>query len=562
MRGGRLADLLGKADVHPLELGRFGAAVRDGGEVDDYVSRGEAGAAQVEAHRFVTRAPHGGAQRAAHEAGSARDYDAHRARHSRRAARILTMGLRFYPVILSGGSGTRLWPMSRKLLPKQFLALLSRHTLLQETALRVRPIAACEPPIVVCNDEQRFLAADQLREIGVQAAPMILEPIGRNTAPAIAVAALAARERSADALLLVLPSDHTITRPEVFRRDAETALELANRGYLATFGIVPSAPETGFGYIERGAPLQDGACKVASFREKPDRASAEGFVASGRFLWNSGMFAFSAAKYLDELARLRPEMLAAVGKAYSKSVRDLDFLRLDREAFAACPADSIDYAVMEKTADAVVVQSDPGWSDVGTWSALWGISPKDAAGNVAVGDVYLRDSGGCYVRSEKRHVAAIGLKDVVVVETEDALLVAARERSQDVKEAVANLEAKARTEHVSHTRVHRPWGYYESVDAGERFQVKRIVVQPGAALSLQMHHHRAEHWVVVSGTAKVTRGEDQLLVSENESVFIPIGMKHRLENPGKMPLYLIEVQSGGYLGEDDIVRFEDRYKRN
>jgi mannose-1-phosphate guanylyltransferase/mannose-6-phosphate isomerase len=472
------------------------------------------------------------------------------------------MTLRFYPVILSGGSGTRLWPMSRKLLPKQFLALLSRHTLLQETALRVRPIAGCEPPIVVCNDEQRFLAADQLREIGVQAAPMLLEPVGRNTAPAIAVAALAARERSPDALLLVLPSDHTITKPEVFRRDAATALELASRGYLATFGIVPSAPETGFGYIERGAPLQGGACKVASFREKPDRASAEGFVASGQFLWNSGMFAFSAAKYLDELERLRPEMLAAAKRAYEKGVRDLDFLRLDREAFAACPSDSIDYAVMEKTLDAVVVQSDPGWSDVGTWSALWRISPKDAAGNVAVGDVYLHDSGGCYVRSEKRHVSAIGLKDLVVVETEDALLVAAKDRSQDVKEAVANLEAKARTEHVSHTRVHRPWGYYESVDAGERFQVKRIMVQPGAALSLQMHHHRAEHWVVVSGTAKVTRGDDQLLVSENESVFIPIGMKHRLENPGKVPLYLIEVQSGGYLGEDDIVRLEDRYKRN
>jgi mannose-1-phosphate guanylyltransferase/mannose-6-phosphate isomerase len=471
------------------------------------------------------------------------------------------MSLRFYPVILSGGSGTRLWPMSRRLLPKQFLALLSRHTLFQETALRVRPIPGCEAPIVVCNDEQRFLAADQLREIGVQAAPMILEPVGRNTAPAIAVAALAARERSPDALLLVLPSDHTITQPEAFRRDAAVALELASRGYLATFGIVPSAPETGFGYIERGAPLEGGACKVASFREKPDRTAAEGFVASGRFLWNSGMFAFSGAKYLDELERMRPDMLDAASRAYSKSVRDLDFLRLDRDAFAACPSDSIDYAVMEKTADAVVVQSDPGWSDIGTWSALWSISPKDAAGNVAVGDVYLRDSGGCYVRSEKRHIFAIGLKELVVVETEDALLVAAKERSQDVKEAVANLQAKARSEHVSHTRVHRPWGYYESVDAGERFQVKRIMVKPQAALSLQMHHHRAEHWVVVSGTAKVTRGEDQLLLSENESVFIPIGAKHRLENPGKMPLYLIEVQSGGYLGEDDIVRFEDKYKR-
>jgi len=562
VRGGRLADLLGKADVHPLELGRVGAAVRDRGEVDHDISRGEAAAAQVDAYGFVARTLHSGAQRAADEPRGAGDYDAHREQRSRRAARIPTMGLRFYPVILSGGSGTRLWPMSRKLLPKQFLALLSRHTLLQETALRVRPLPGCEAPIVVCNDEQRFLAADQLREIGVQAAPMILEPVGRNTAPAIAVAALAARERSADALLLVLPSDHTITRPEVFRRDAAAALELASRGYLATFGIVPSAPETGFGYIERGAPLEGGACKVASFREKPDRASAEGFVASGRFLWNSGMFAFSAAKYLDELARLQPAMLDAATRAYSKSVRDLDFLRLDREAFAACRSDSIDYAVMEKTDDAAMVPSDPGWSDVGTWSALWGISPKDAAGNVAVGDVYLRDSGGCYVRSENRHVSAIGLKDVVVVDTDDALLVVARERSQDVKEAVANLEARARTEHVAHTRVHRPWGYYESVDAGERFQVKRIVVQPGAALSLQMHHHRAEHWVVVSGTAKVTRGEDQLLVSENESVFIPIGTRHRLENPGKVPLHLIEVQSGSYLGEDDIVRFEDRYKRN
>jgi mannose-1-phosphate guanylyltransferase/mannose-6-phosphate isomerase len=561
MRGGGLSYLRCQANVHALELLAVRAAVRDGGEMDDHVARGETAGAQIQAHGFVAGAPHGGAQRAADEPGGTGDYDAHRGRRSRRAATILTMGLRFYPVILSGGSGTRLWPMSRKLLPKQFLALLSRHTLLQETALRVRPIPGCEAPIVVCNDEQRFLAADQLREIGVQAAPMILEPVGRNTAPAIAVAALAARERSPDALLLVLPSDHTITKPEVFRHDAAAALELASRGYLATFGIVPSAPETGFGYIERGAPLQGGACKVASFREKPDRATAESFVASGRFLWNSGMFAFSAAKYLDELERVQPEMLAASRRAYEKSARDLDFLRLDREAFAVCPSDSIDYAVMEKTLDAVVVQSDPGWSDVGTWSALWGISPKDAAGNVAVGDVYLRDSGGCYVRSEKRHVSAIGLKDVVVVETEDALLVAAKERSQDVKEAVANLEAKARTEHVSHTRVHRPWGYYESVDAGDRFQVKRIMVKPQAALSLQMHHHRAEHWVVVSGTAKVTRGEAELLLSENESVYIPIGMKHRLENPGKMPLYLIEVQSGGYLGEDDIVRFEDRYKR-
>jgi mannose-1-phosphate guanylyltransferase / mannose-6-phosphate isomerase len=474
---------------------------------------------------------------------------------------MLFMSARFYPVILSGGSGTRLWPMSRKLLPKQFLALLSRHTLFQETALRVKPIDGCAAPIVVCNDEQRFLAADQLREIGVDASPMILEPVGRNTAPAIAAAALAALDRDPKALLLVLPSDHTLTRPEVFRRDALSALRLAQEGYLATFGIIPESAETGFGYIERGAPVA-GGWKVASFREKPDRPSAEAFIASGRFFWNSGMFAFSAAKYLAELERFCPHILAAVREAYAKSVRDLDFLRLDREAFAKCPSDSIDYAVMEKTADAVVVPTDPGWSDVGTWGALWAVSPKDGSGNVSIGDVELHDATSCYVRAEKRHVSAIGVDNLVVIETDDALLIVPKERSQDVKEAVARLEAKARTEHVSHTRVHRPWGYYENVDAGDRFQVKRIMVNPGAALSLQMHHHRAEHWVVVSGTAKVTRGEAQLLVAENESVFIPIGMKHRLENPGKLPLYLVEVQSGGYLGEDDIVRFEDRYKRD
>jgi mannose-1-phosphate guanylyltransferase/mannose-6-phosphate isomerase len=473
------------------------------------------------------------------------------------------MRVRFYPVILSGGSGTRLWPMSRKLLPKQFLALLSEHTLFQETALRVKPIEGCAAPIVVCNDEQRFLAADQLREIGVDAAAMILEPVGRNTAPAIAVAALAARERDPKALLLVLPSDHTVTKPEVFRKDALAALGLAQQGHLATFGIVADSPETGFGYIERGAPIDKapGCWKVASFREKPDRPAAESFIASGRFFWNSGMFAFSAQSYLDELQRLRPEILAAVEQAYAKSTRDLDFLRLDKEAFAKCPSDSIDYAVMEKTARAVVVQTDPGWSDVGTWQALWAVSPQDSAGNVTAGDVHLYDATGCYVRAEKRHVSAIGVEDLVIVETDDALLVAAKGRSQDVKEAVSRLDALKRTEHVSHKRVYRPWGYYERIDAGERFQVKRIMVKPQAALSLQMHHHRAEHWVVVSGTAKVTCGDKELLLSENESTYIPVGAKHRLENPGKVPLYLIEVQSGGYLGEDDIVRFEDRYKR-
>jgi mannose-1-phosphate guanylyltransferase/mannose-6-phosphate isomerase len=473
------------------------------------------------------------------------------------------MGLQFYPVILSGGSGTRLWPMSRRLLPKQFLALLSEHTLFQETALRVKPMESCAAPIVVCNDEQRFLAADQLREIGVEPSVMLLEPVGRNTAPAIAVAALAAAERDPEALLLVLPSDHTVTRPEVFRRDALAALQLAQRGYLATFGIVPDAPETGFGYIERGTPIEGAprCWNVASFREKPDRAAAESFIENGRFFWNSGMFAFSAAAYLQELRRLRPEMLAAAERAYAGSRRDLDFLRLDKASFEQCPADSIDYAVMEKTANAVVVQTDPGWSDVGTWQALWSVSPRDEAGNVAAGDVHLYDAKGCYVRAEKRHVSAIGVENLVIVETDDALLVVPKDRSQDVKEAVSRLDSLKRTEHVSHSRVYRPWGYYESVDAGERFQVKRIMVKPQAALSLQMHHHRAEHWIVVSGTAKVTCGEKEFLVGENESTYIPVGAKHRLENPGKMPLYLIEVQSGGYLGEDDIVRFDDRYRR-
>jgi mannose-1-phosphate guanylyltransferase/mannose-6-phosphate isomerase len=454
--------------------------------------------------------------------------------------------------------------MSRKLLPKQFLALLSEHTLFQETALRVRPIEGCAAPIVVCNDEQRFLAADQLREIGVEPAAMLLEPVGRNTAPAIAVAALAARERDPAALLLVLPSDHTVTRPEVFRRDALTALQLAQGGYLATFGIVPGGPETGFGYIERGAAIEQvpAAWKVASFREKPDAAAAKSFIASGRFFWNSGMFAFQAAKYLQELGRLRPEMLAAAEEAYAGSRRDLDFVRLDKAAFERCPSDSIDYAVMEKTGSAAVVQSDPGWSDVGTWQALWSVSPQDPAGNVTAGDVHLQDASGCYVRADRRHVAAIGIEDLVIVDTDDALLVVPKDRSQDVKEAVSRLDALKRTEHVSHTRVYRPWGYYESVDAGERFQVKRIMVKPQAALSLQLHHHRAEHWIVVSGAAKVTCGEREFLLAENESTYIPVGVKHRLENPGKVPLYLIEVQSGGYLGEDDIVRFEDRYSRN
>ena len=349
----------------------------------------------------------------------------------------------------------------------------------------------------------------------------------------------------------------------VFREDAARALRKAHEGFLATFGIVPKAAHTGYGYIERGEPLpgEAGCARVASFREKPDAATAETLVRSGRFYWNSGMFAFSARKYLEELERFQPEMLAAARSAFQRSTRDLDFLRLDKEAFSRCPSNSIDYAVMEKTANAVVIPTDPGWSDVGDWQALWAISAKDAAGNVASGDVHLHDSAGCYVRSDGRHISVIGARDLVIVETDDALLVVPLERSHDVKDAVGQLDKLSRPEHISHTRVYRPWGYYESLDKGDRFQVKRIMVKPGEALSLQKHHHRAEHWVVVSGTAKVTRGEEQMLLGENQSTFIPVGVAHRLENPGQTPLFLVEVQSGGYLGEDDIVRLEDKYQR-
>lgn len=469
----------------------------------------------------------------------------------------------FFPVVLSGGSGTRLWPMSRKLLPKQFLPLVSAASLFQDTVARVTPIEGCRQPIVVCNDEQRFLAAEQLRAIGVVPQVMLLEPVGRNTAPAIAAAAVAACEIDADAVLLVLPSDHAIARPEAFRADLRRGLELAAAGYLVTFGIAPSQPATGYGYIEQGTVI-DGhaAChKVSSFREKPDRATAEKFVAGGRHFWNSGIFAFRAARYLAELKRYRPDIAAASRSAFSASTRDLDFLRLGKAEFEACASESIDYAVMERTEHAAVVASDCGWSDVGSWSALWDIAHLDGEGNAAAGDTHLRNCSRSYVRAESRLVAAIGIEDLLVVETKDAVLVAHKRHAQEVKAVVDWLGEQGRTEHISHRRVYRPWGYYESLDAGERFQVKRIMVKPGEALSLQLHHHRAEHWVVVSGTALVTRGDDEFRLGENESTFIPIRVKHRLVNPGEEPLHLIEVQSGAYLGEDDIVRFEDRYRR-
>jgi mannose-1-phosphate guanylyltransferase/mannose-6-phosphate isomerase len=467
-----------------------------------------------------------------------------------------------YPVILCGGSGTRLWPMSRRLLPKQFLPLVSERSMLQDTVLRLSGLE-CAAPVVVSNSEHRFLVAEQLREIGVGPSIQVLEPVGRNTAPAAAVAALWVQERDPKGVLLVLPADHLIRDVYRFHEAVRQAARLAEEGTLVTFGIKPDKPATGYGYIERGSaiPAEDGAYRVARFVEKPDRPRAQEFVASGRFSWNSGMFAFSAPRLLQELGRYRPDVLASATGAWERAKRDLDFLRLDEAAFAACPADSIDYAVMEKTNAAAVIPVDIGWSDVGSWATLWEVAEKDASGNVARGDVHLRESENCYVRAESRMVSVLGMKNVLIVETDDALLVADRAETEKVKDIVGHLDGANRTEHVSHSRVYRPWGYYESIDAGQRFQVKRIMVKPGAALSLQMHHHRAEHWIVVSGTARVTRGDEVTLVAENESTYIPIGTRHRLENPGKLPLFLIEVQSGGYLGEDDIVRFEDLYKR-
>ncbi len=454
------------------------------------------------------------------------------------------MTISFYPVILSGGSGTRLWPMSRRLLPKQFLPLVSNRTLLQETVLRVQGFDGARAPIVVSNDEHRFLVAEQLREIGVKPEIQILEPVGRNTAPAVAVVALHVQSLYPDASMLVLPSDHLIRNVPAFHAAIATALPLAAGGSLVTFGITPRGPVTGYGYIERGDPVRgsERSFRVRRFVEKPDLETARRYFSSDRFFWNSGMFALRPKRFLDK--------------------RDLDFLRLDSAAFTACPSDSIDYAVMERTSASAMVQADICWSDVGSWTALWEAGDQDASKNVVRGDVDLREASGCYVRAEHRMVAALGVRDLVIVETDDAVLVADKSRSQEVKEVVEKLARDARTEHVSHSRVYRPWGYYESIDAGERFQVKRIMVKPGEALSLQMHHHRAEHWVVVSGTARVTRGEEVKLLSENESTYIPIGTRHRLENVGKVPLFLIEVQSGSYLGEDDIERFEDRYQRN
>jgi mannose-1-phosphate guanylyltransferase/mannose-6-phosphate isomerase len=465
------------------------------------------------------------------------------------------------PVILCGGSGSRLWPMSRRLLPKQFLPLVGERTLFQDTALRTRGVAGAGAPIVVTNSEQRFLAADQLAEIGVEARALLLEPAGRNTAPAVAAAALHVAREDPAALLLVQPSDHVIGDLAAFRAAAAEAAAAARDGYLVTFGMPPTEPASGYGYIEAGEPIGGSTFRIRRFIEKPSVEQAKALLAQGGYYWNSGMFVFQARRYLEELARFNPAMLEAVRAALERATRDLGFLRLDKEAFAACPADSVDYAVMERTASGAMVRAAMGWSDVGSWSALWEVGAKDGARNVARGDVELRDAAGCYVHANGRHVSVLGARDLVVVETDDAVLVAAKDRAQEVKEVVESLDRANRSEHVSHTRVHRPWGYYESVDAGPGFQVKRLMIKPGHKLSLQMHRQRAEHWVVVAGTARVTRGEEVFDLQRNQSTYIPLGAKHRLENAGTEPLLIVEVQSGAYLGEDDIVRFEDSYNR-
>jgi mannose-1-phosphate guanylyltransferase / mannose-6-phosphate isomerase len=467
------------------------------------------------------------------------------------------------PLILSGGSGTRLWPISRRNLPKQFLSLAGSETLFQQTVRRAAALRDVGSPIIVASDDHRFLAAEQLQELRITDADILLEPVARNTAPAIAVGALRAMARSPESLILVLPADHLIGDDASFADAVAKARPLAEDGSLVTFGVRPDRAETGFGYIRRGPPCGESAFNVAQFVEKPVREVAEQYIASGEYDWNSGMFLFKASSYLDELARYAPEMRAAAEAAFAHANTDLDFIRLNAEAFASAQGDSIDYAVMEKTSRAVVVPVSCDWSDIGSWDALWLAAEKDKDGNHIEGDVIALDTTGSLIRSHDRHlVATIGLEDVVIVTTPDATLVARRDASQQVKEVVERLKAAGRTEHDLHRVVRRPWGSYDSLESGDRFQVKRIVVKPGASLSLQMHHHRAEHWIVVKGVAEVTCDDKVFLLAENESTYLPLGAKHRLRNPGKVPLELIEVQSGSYLGEDDIVRFDDVYGRS
>ncbi len=470
------------------------------------------------------------------------------------------------PVILSGGAGTRLWPLSRAMYPKQFLPLIGERSLLQQTVLRLQGLPDLAPPLVVCNEEHRFLVAEQLRAVGASDGEILLEPAGRNTAPAVALAALRVKARGDDdALLLVLPSDHVIADPEAFQRAVMAGVAAARAGSLVTFGVLPTRPEIGYGYIRVGELLDDGAGsarRVQAFVEKPDAERAAAYVASGEYLWNGGMFLFGADAYLAELERHAPAIADACRAASETARVDMDFVRVQREPFLAAPSDSIDYAVMERTDHAAVVSLDAGWSDVGSWDALLDVQPADACGNVISGDVMIEDVSGSLIRSEGRLVAALGVTNHIIVETADAVLVADRARAQDVKRLVERLKAERRDERLVHRQVFRPWGSYEGLVQTERFQVKRIIVNPGASLSLQMHHHRAEHWIVVRGTASVTCGDEVRLLTEDQSTYIPLGTAHRLQNPGRIDLEIIEVQSGSYLGEDDIVRFEDHYGRS
>jgi mannose-1-phosphate guanylyltransferase/mannose-6-phosphate isomerase len=466
------------------------------------------------------------------------------------------------PVILSGGSGTRLWPLSRKALPKQLIALAGDRTMIQETVDRARGDGFAAP-LIISNQEHRFLIAEQLRAAGISGAKIMLEPVGRNTAPAAAVAALNVVESDSDGLVLLMPSDHVVLDEPAFRAAVATARQAASDGALVTFGIQPSGPETGYGYIKGAAPLAGvpGAFGIERFVEKPDRATAEAYLAAGGYYWNSGLFLFRAQAFLDELARLQPRILQSCRDALAHAHIDMDFIRLGEAAFVACPSDSIDYAVMEKASKAAVVPVEMGWNDIGSWQALWDIAERDAVDNAIKGNVLIEKAKGSYLRSEGPLLAAIGVNNLVVVATKDAVLVSHRDSVQDVKKIVDQLDKAGSDRHILHPVVHRPWGTYEGIDSGDNFQVKHIMVKPGQKLSLQMHHHRAEHWIVVEGTALVTCDERQFLLQANESTYIPLGSKHRLENPGKTPLRLIEVQSGAYLGEDDIVRFEDTYGR-
>lgn len=462
------------------------------------------------------------------------------------------------PVILSGGSGTRLWPLSRSQYPKQFLPLASNLTMLQETYCRLNGVEGLQKPIVVCNEDHRFMVAEQLREVDAQPRAIILEPMGRNTAPAVALASLAA---ASDDILLVLPSDHVIADVDAFQQAVKQAQILAEQGYLVTFGIVPSHPETGYGYIKSSTAIKSGAFHVEVFVEKPNLETAEKYLASGDYFWNSGMFAFKVEIFLKELATFSPKILSVCQDAYHSARFDFDFVRIEPDIFSACPSDSIDYAVMEKTTLAAIIPLNAGWNDVGSWSALWDVTQKDALGNAIKGDVMIVDSHNSLIYSESKLVAAIGVQDLIIIETDDAVMIASKDRVQDVKVMVEKLKRAKRPEADLHRKVYRPWGHYDTVDEGERHKTKRIVVKPGAKLSLQMHHHRAEHWIVVKGTALITKTDETILLSENQSTFIPLGVTHRLENPGVIPLEMVEVQSGSYLGEDDIVRYTDQYGR-